>query len=589
MELTGRDFSKFGSQYDVLTRIGDGIGDPVEGPVHVRWIGREMIAAIGPEKEVAFMTATGRVATLFRNGIAIEEAAKLKQTDGNDAKEGKEVEDEVHYEYWFEDPLYVMSKEEKDAKAAEEAANEKAAQAKELQAPTKRVTLQMASRDICLVPDYDALRVGIACEHSSSLKIVTRETGGDNWRETQTIGSRYIIVESTGARKPGMFDTISGIDAVRVEDQILYFTCDEAANRIQVLNEEGQIVRSLQGEGPGNTQFRGPCSISVHLVKKAMRIRDGVQEEKELLERIAALEALKRLEEMERTTSSGGNITKRKKSFAVGLGKVRKEEVAKHEEKTGYDHKDVLDAMDVDKLKASRGYDSDDSDDFADRDPSEYIPSWYLGFADQHDLISHLRTNKASGKPGDFAVARRIDDPSIYDLYYLAKDGDVLGRTKGSVVKLVVRKQEKGEYHKHAGIYLSTVTQESVDKLFPSIWDFIKSRSKELSMTAFDPRPYVLLAVADKNNYRVQIYKYFWTEIPAEPDLYAPSLEYFATIGGRKRVFMPLVRPSVVSYSPTGELCIVDEDKGGKVYLLSQYVSPFPFPLPSIRCLYNPL
>ena len=153
MELTGRDFSKFGSQYDVLTRIGDGIGDPVEGPVHVRWIGREMIAAIGPEKEVAFMTATGRVATLFRNGIAIEEAAKLKQTDGNDAKEGKEDKDEVHYEYWFEDPLYVMSKEEKDAKAAEEAANEKAAQAKELQAPTKRVTLQMASRDICLVPD----------------------------------------------------------------------------------------------------------------------------------------------------------------------------------------------------------------------------------------------------------------------------------------------------------------------------------------------------------------------------------------------------------------------------------------------------
>ena len=65
----------------------------------------------------------------------------------------------MHYEYWFEDPLYVMSKEEKDAKAAEEAANEKAAQAKELQAPTKRVTLQMASRDICLVPDYDALRV----------------------------------------------------------------------------------------------------------------------------------------------------------------------------------------------------------------------------------------------------------------------------------------------------------------------------------------------------------------------------------------------------------------------------------------------
>lgn len=569
--LTGRDFSKFGSQYDVLSRLGDGNGDPVVGPVHVRFIGRHSIAAIGPEREVALMTTTGRVVTLFQNGIAIDEAAKLKQKGRNDAKEGKEDDDEVHYEYWFEDPVYVMSKEEKDTKAREEAELEKAAQAKELRAPTKRVTLQMACRDICLVPDHDSLRVGIACEHSSSLKIVTKEMGGDNWEETKSIGSRYIVVESTGARKPGLFSSISGIDSVRVEDQVLYFTCDEAANRIQVLNEEGEVVRSLQGEGPGNGQFRGPCSVSVHLVKKSIRIRDGVQEEKELQEKIAALEALKRMEGMERNMRGSGNISRRKKSFAVGLGKVRKKDVELHEAKSGFDHKDVLDAEDLDKLKASNTYDSDDSDDFEDKDPSEYIPSWYLGFADQQDLVSHLRTNKSSGKPGDFAVARRIDDPSIYDLYYLAKGGDVLARKKGSIVKLVLRKQEVNEYNKHAGIYLSTTTQDSVDKLFPSIWDYIKSRSKELSMTAYDPRPYVLLAVADKNNYRVQVYKYFWTEIPAEPDLYAPSLEHFATIGGRKGFFLPLVRPCVVSYSPTGELVVVDEDQGGRVYLLSQY------------------
>ena len=430
--LTGRDFSKFGSQYDVLSRLGDGDGDPVMGPVHVRFIGRHLIAAIGPEREVALLTTTGRVTTLFRNGIAIEEAAKLKQNQGNDSKEGKEDSDEVQYEYWFEDPVYVMSKEEKDAKAREEAELEKVAQAKELQALTKRVTLQMATRDICLVPDYDNFRVGIACEHSSSLKIVTKEKVGDNWTESNSIGSRYIVVESTGARKPGMFDTLSGIDAVRVEDQVLYFTCDETANRVQVLNEEGKVVRCLQGEGPGNTQFRGPCSVSVHLVKRAVRIRDRVKDEQELQEKIAALEALKRMEELEQTMGRNSNITKRKKSFAVGLGRVRREDVAKHEELSGFDHKDVLDSEDLDKLKAKSSYDSDDSDAFEDKDQSEYIPSWYLGFADQHDLISHLRTNKSSGKPGDFAVARRIDDPNIYDLYYLARDGDVLGRKKAA-------------------------------------------------------------------------------------------------------------------------------------------------------------
>ena len=368
--LTGRDFSKFGSQYDVLSRLGDGDGDPVMGPVHVRFIGRHLIAAIGPEREVAFLTTTGRVTTLFRNGIAIDEAAKLKQNHGNDSKEGKEDDDEVQYEYWFEDPVYVMSKGgKKMPKQGRKLSWKRQHRQKNYGPLQKRVTLQMASRDICLVPDYDTLHVGIACEHSSSLKIVAKDKGGDNWVESKSIGSRYIIVESTGARKPGMFDTISGVDAVRVGEPGMYFTCDEAANRIQVLNEEGEVVRSLQGEGSGNTQFRGPCSISVHLVKKAVRIRDGIKEEKELQEKIAALEALKRMEELERAMGRNGNITKRKKSFAVGLGRVRKEDVAHHEEISGYDHKDVLESEDLDKLKSKLSYDSDDSDVFADKDP----------------------------------------------------------------------------------------------------------------------------------------------------------------------------------------------------------------------------
>ena len=84
MELTGRDFSKFGSQYDVLTRIGDGIGDPVEGPV--REMDRPRDDSSNRSREGGgIYDCQGRVATLFRNGIVIEEAAKLKQTDGNDA------------------------------------------------------------------------------------------------------------------------------------------------------------------------------------------------------------------------------------------------------------------------------------------------------------------------------------------------------------------------------------------------------------------------------------------------------------------------------------------------------------------------
>ena len=108
--LSGRDFSRFGSQYDVISRIGDGEGHPFEGPIHLRWIDREFIAVIGPEKEVAFVTANGRVATLFRNGIALE---ALKSANRNVDGKATKDEDEVHDDYWFEDPEYIMTMEEK--------------------------------------------------------------------------------------------------------------------------------------------------------------------------------------------------------------------------------------------------------------------------------------------------------------------------------------------------------------------------------------------------------------------------------------------------------------------------------------------
>ena len=59
---------------------------------------------------------------------------------------------------------------------------------------------------------------------------------------------------------------------------------------------------------------------------------------------------------------------------------------------------------------------------------------------------------------------------------------------------------------------------------------------------------------------------------------------------GRCRVhsFLRLSRPNVVAYSPTGELAIVDEEKGGKLYLLSQYVYEARPILPALLFLFLP-
>lgn len=509
--LSGRDFSKFGSQYDVLSRIGDGEGNPFGGPIHLRWIGREFIAVIGPEKEVAFVTTNGRVATLFRNGIAIEAA---KAANSNADQNAADDENEIHYDRWFEDPEYMMTMEEKRDRDEAEAEADRKATAKKMAPPIKRVTFPIESKDICRVPYPDTMRVALACEHTMSVKIVGKERG-DDWDEVSSFGSKHVVVKSTGALKPGMFNLLSGVDCLRIEGKTIFFTCDAGNNRVQVVDEEGRVLRSIGGEGPGNYQFRNPTSVSVHLVAKSVKIVDGVQEEAERKAKIAAAEAMRRLEEEEREMERSGKRSKgKKKTEKYSLGKVTKSDVNSYEKKTGLDHKDVLEGLDSGKLGSlSQSTDMSDASAAVEEgwvDASEYVPEWYLGFADHSDLIAHLRTHKRSGKPGDFAVGRRIDDSSIYDLYYLAKDGDILSRggKKGSVVKLVLRRQEKDEEEGlQAGVYLSTTAQEAKQKIYASIYDFIKSRSKELSLAQHDARPHAYVAVADRNNYRVQVYR----------------------------------------------------------------------------------
>ena len=165
--------------------------------------------------------------------------------------------------------------------------------------PIKRVTFPIESKDICRVPYHDTMRVALACEHTMSVKIVGKERG-DDWDEVSSFGSKHVVVKSTGALKPGMFNLLSGVDCLRIEGKTIFFTCDAGNNRVQVVDEEGRVLRSIGGEGPGNYQFRNPTSVSVHLVAKSVKIVDGVQEEAERKAKIAAAEAMRRLEEEER-------------------------------------------------------------------------------------------------------------------------------------------------------------------------------------------------------------------------------------------------------------------------------------------------
>jgi hypothetical protein len=75
-------------------------------------------------------------------------------------------------------------------------------------------------------------------------------------------------------------------------------------------------------------------------------------------------------------------------------------------------------------------------------------------------------------------------------------------------------------------------------------------------MQAPDPRPYVLIAVNDKGNRRVQVFKYFWMT----SELFLPAVIPFFVIGGPSGgcgVHLP--SPQSIAFTPTGEVAVCDD------------------------------
>ena len=486
-----------------------------------------------------------------------------------------------------------MTIEEKEILAKERAEAER--KKKEAPDPTRRILLRIEAQDICRVPDA-ALKVAMCDVYSGSLKLVLRDTQAgvkiDNWVETESIGSRWVEVKSTGARLPGLFDRPSGIDCVQVDGRNVFFTCDTARNKISIISEAGIELFVYEGEGPSCNQFRQPCSVSCVVVRQRRVVDMILWEREEKKRREAELEAAleeeaqKIAEEEAEKRQNQAKLKKmktKKEEITVGLGKLKghasppKASPPTHTSDTGNISITTGAKLGTSDAKSP----SHKSSNKFGSSAAAVLPSWYLGFADDEDLKTYLYTHKDAGKIGDFAVARRIDHPHIYDLYYLADasakraanssalEFDERSKGRGSVGKMTLRRQMADAVRElEAGIVLQTITKTGgKDKVYKSIWDFVRNQ-KHLCMPIHEPRPYVLCAVADKGNFRVQLYRYFW----AENEVYAPSFEYFQTIGGIKRFSIELKVPVNVSFSPTGELVVLDVGTHpyAKLYLLSQ-------------------
>jgi hypothetical protein len=213
----------------------------------------------------------GYIPVKLCNSIAAEEAKKRAAESGEAIGEDKKDEAEHHYDYWFEEPVYMLTMEEKEAANLARAELEK--QKKEAPPPTRRVQLRIEASDICRIPALpanDAMRIGISDLFNGSVKILERSIipgKQDSWSEVDTVGSRYIEVASTGARNPGLLDKPSGIDCVKLDRTLIYFVCDAAKNAVLLLSTKGDVLWAIEAEGPSVDMWRQPVSISCVIIR----------------------------------------------------------------------------------------------------------------------------------------------------------------------------------------------------------------------------------------------------------------------------------------------------------------------------------
>lgn len=189
---------------------------------------------------------------------------------------------------------------------------------------------------------------------------------------------------------------------------------------------------------------------------------------------------------------------------------------------------------------------------------------WYLGAMEAKDLLARLESSK---EPGSMFLGHRPNDKNVFDIVYML---DYFRVQTDTMYKLA-----------NGRILLGS------DDTFPSkdsVWALL--RGWKTVRKGSDRRPYALIAVADTENSRVQIFKFYWTESP----IFAPEIRLYQVIGGvRKAGGHKLVRPVSVAYSGSGDLAICDES-AHKIIVLAQHTS---IVLKEIRMYfvvpYNPL
>ena len=174
------------------------------------------------------------------------------------------------------------------------------------------------------------------------------------------------------------------------------------------------------------------------------------------------------------------------------------------------------------------------------------VPSWYILGKSLSELNKEIE-----GEPiGTFYLTKVDKDSNFFQLIFI----DPFCRVGNITIC-----QESAN--------MFTTMYDSEEYVSSTLISLVKKLQGRFLQYTIDIRPHAIIAVADSLNARVQLLKYYWTKT----DIFEPEMVFMQSIGGSKQLFAKLHTPTNVSFSPSGELAVVDSGAGHNcVYIFSK-------------------
>lgn len=196
----------------------------------------------------------------------------------------------------------------------------------------------------------------------------------------------------------------------------------------------------------------------------------------------------------------------------------------------------------------------------------ENTPAWYRGEQSIEDLEAMMYADDFKGNflmaldkpfeyPGDEQLLLTDGEKSSkkymtaqnsLNTVYMEKMYNILYITQQQRLGHIVVKESTNPAY---GVGFYIYNHNDLNRVYyECIYDLLHAQKECKFTLGGDSRKYAYVSVCDQGNYRVQIFRFYWTK----SIIYKPELKLAYVIGGMHRKYVELFDPVSVAYTPTG-------------------------------------